>query len=184
MARAGIIVIVLCLLIALAALVAQVAGSVGARSTFTALRPPARPPFLNGLHQIWADDASQPDPVQANRWGEYACQRKDGQEEKSHSVRARTRTFHGAPHGSTARQTLLRLLRAPGRNIWTPGTAGRCELAYPGPNSARRRSHGPRRVWFSEGDHRVILFSSRVPLGWDINASNWQGVGRSRSTRT
>ena len=140
MARAGIIVIVLCLLIALAALVAEVAGGVGARSTFTTLRPPAGPPFLNGLHQIWADDASQPDPVQANRWGEYACQRKDGQEQKSHSVAELAPgrfTEHpmGGPHG----KPYYTFYAPQGDNIWTPGTAGRCELAYPGPNSARCR---------------------------------------------
>ena len=72
-----------------------------------------------------------------------------------------------------------------GDNIWTPGTAGRCELAYPGPNfSTTPDRTDPRRVWFSEGDHRVILFSTRVPVGWDINASNWRGVGQVRWTKT
>ena len=131
------------------------------------------PPFLNGLHQIWADDASRPDPVQANRWGEYSCGRADGQQQKSFNVHdLYPGEFTQFPSGGPNNAPYYRFHAGQGRNIWTGGTVGRCELGYPG------QAHYQNTIWFNNGDHRVILFSTRLPAGWDINQTNWRGFGQ------
>ena len=137
------------------------------------------PPFLNGLHQIWADDASQPDPVQANRWGEYSCGRADGQQQKSFNVHdLYPGEFTQFPSGGPNNAPYYRFHAGQGRTTWTGGTVGRCELGYPG------HAHYQNTIWFNNGDHRVILFRPGGSRAGTSMSPTGEGSARSRWTKT
>jgi hypothetical protein len=122
----------------------QIGGPPEPIDSFDTLAP-SGPPFLNGLTRVWSDDASAWPPVEAGKWDYYACQRQDGQQAGSrlYSQIQPSRLQQigsGGPDGSAYEH-----FYAPqGDNIWTPGTAGRCELSYPqGDNSAGFTYRGP-----------------------------------------
>lgn len=141
------------------------------RSTFTT-RAAIATRSVSGLHEIWSDDASNPDPVAAGRWDEIVCQRQNGVQEGTYDTVSKlapgrfTQVASGGPDG----RAYYHWYAPRGDNIWTPGTAGRCELAYPKAQGGIVR--------FYEGQRRVILLSVRLPANWNLGAQGWRVVSQ------
>src|SRR5882757_8210792 len=89
-------------------------------------------PFLHGLTKAWGDDASRSNPVESGRWDLYSCQRRDGQQSSSTSASELVPgRFSQFSSGGPNNKRYYHFYAPQGDNIWTPGSAGRCELGYP-----------------------------------------------------
>jgi Polysaccharide lyase/Divergent InlB B-repeat domain len=142
---------------------------------------PSNPAFLQGLTKAWGDDASRSNPVESGRWDFYSCGRKDGQESASTSVdELKAGRFQQFSSGGPNNKPYYHLYAPPGDNIWTPGSAGRCELGYPVGDPGNAPAHlGPANSYmFYEGRRAVTMFSVRLPSGWDVNAPGWRVIAQ------
>lgn len=139
------------------------------------------PPFLQGLTKAWGDDASRSNPVESGRWDLYSCQRKDGQQSSSTSVNdLQPGRFSQFSSGGPGNKPYYHFYAPQGDNIWTPGSAGRCELSYPvgDPGNAPPHTGPPGAYFFYEGRRAVTMFSVRLPSGWDVNAPSWRVIAQ------
>jgi Polysaccharide lyase len=138
-------------------------------------------PFLQGLTERWSDDASVANPVESGRWDLYSCQRKDGLQSSStiasELVSNRFSTFSS---GGPGNKPYYHFYAPQGDNVWTPGSAGRCELSYPvgDPGNAPPHAGPPGAYMFYEGRRAVTMFSVRLPSGWDVNAPSWRVIAQ------
>jgi Polysaccharide lyase/Divergent InlB B-repeat domain len=142
---------------------------------------PSSPPFLQGLTKRWSDDASRSNPVESGRWDLYSCQRKDGQQSSSTSVNdLQPGRFSQLSSGGPGNKPYYRFNAPQGDNVWTPGSAGRCELSYPvgDPGNAPAHTGPPGAYFFYEGRRAVTMFSVRLPSSWNVNAPSWRVISQ------
>jgi hypothetical protein len=138
-------------------------------------------PFLKGLTERWSDDASRSNPVESGRWDLYSCQRKDGQQSSSTGVSdLQSGRFSQLSSGGPGNKPYYHFTAPQGDNVWTPGSAGRCELSYPvgDPGKAPPHTGPPGAYMFYEGRRAVTMFSVRLPSGWDVNAPSWRVIAQ------
>src|SRR3954453_795007 len=137
---------------------------------------PANAPFLKGLTRRWSDDASVANPVESDRWDLYSCQRKDGQQSSSTFANELVPgRFSRVSSGGPGNKPYYHFYAPQGDNIWTPGSAGRCELSYPvgDPGNAPPHSGPPGAYMFDEDRRAVTMFSVRLPSDLNVNAPGW-----------
>src|SRR5882757_6891879 len=138
-------------------------------------------PFLHGLTKAWGDDASRSNPVESGRWDLYSCQRRDGQQSSSTSASELVPgRFSQFSSGGPGNKPYYHFYAPQGDNVWTPGSAGRCELSYPvgDPGNAPAHTGPPGAYMFYEGRRAVTMFSVRLPSGWDVNAPSWRVIAQ------
>lgn len=142
--------------------------------------PTGTPAFLTGLSKQFSDDCSVPDPVASIKWCLYSAQRKDGVESSTQYPHNATELapgrFQQLMSGGPNNKPYYRFYAPQGDNMWTPGTSGRSELGYPKGSPGNEPSHPgpPGAFFFYEGRHHVIMFSTRLPSPWDVNAGSWR----------
>lgn len=139
--------------------------------------PPDKPPFLENRKLVWADDASKPDPVGAERWSIYAMEARDhGQHSSQELADVQPGRFVQIPDGGPDGGPRYQFTAPNGDNIWTPGDSGRSEMSYPraaGQASGRPGPH-PDVVYFLEGHSYATLVSILLPGNWNVNAPSWR----------
>jgi Polysaccharide lyase len=177
--RAGIIVVVLCLLVALAALIAQVAGGgdlVQLGSTPAPGCPPSDPPSnpdhtVSECKLVRSDTGA--DPNAHHLWGDrYACA-SNRRVSNPRSGGDPGPTAMGTPQGDTAYRELKVF---DGDNY----SGERCELGYNTWDDGLANPSDEYGTFYNyfEGDRRTTYFSVRLPDNFPLDAKLWQGVGQ------
>ena len=181
--RAAIIAYFLCLLIAVAALVAEVAGGGAVHKLVTGSGPscPLAGSGSNvdytvaGCKLVRSDTAADPDAH--HLWGaRYACASDDRVSNPRTGGDPRP-TAVGAPQGNTAYR---RLTVFDGDDY----SGERCELGYNTWNEGLASPTNPYGTFYNyfEGARRTTYFSVRLPDNFPLNASSWQGVGQMKQS--
>jgi hypothetical protein len=172
-------VIVVCLLIALAALVSEVAGGGVTPQLATTLAPscPLSPPGSNlgytvsGCKLVRSDTGADPDAH--HLWGaRYACA-SDSRVTNPQTGGDPRPMADGTLQGNTAYR---KLTVYDGDNY----SGERCELAYNVWDNGLASSSNPVGTFWNyfEGDHLITYESVRLPDSFPLNTTNWQGVGQ------
>ena len=82
--------------------------------------------------------------------------------------------------GGPGNKPYYRFYAPQGDNVWTPESAGRCELSYPvgDPGNAPAHTGPPGAYFFYEGRRAVTMLSVRLPSSWNVNAPSWRVISQ------
>jgi polysaccharide lyase-like protein len=181
--RAGIIAYFSCLLIAIAALVAEIAGH-GAVHKLISSPGPSCPIEQSGSKlgyvaprcRVLASDTAA-DPDAHHLWGaRYGCASDDRVADLPSGGDPRP-TAVGTPQGNSS---FRRLTVLDGDDY----SGERCELGYNTWNAGQASPANPYGTFYNyyEGFRRTTYFSVRLPDNFPLGATSWQGIGQMKQS--